>query len=297
MRIALIQTQHNKLYNFLEPNQRLMYTESKKLQTEMIEQALTLMETAINKGCDLIVTTEAINYAGQPHQLIKDRNSCGKDTEEFDRYKQYSLLIPTVEDKVVLRIADLARKGKCYIVAGLYLKRVNEGGEYLTNSAVIFNPQGVIEDIYDKIHLAGSENDYLKSGERYVSFNTEYGKIGVLICFDAQFPEAYRELALRNCDLVVCSTWGWEQIYGHARAYENGIYVASAMAVPYWGAIDGLRTPSEIIAPAGSVITRAVNDKSDIIISDVPIRDCKSNRSQRLGWRHPCTYQLINKED
>lgn len=292
MRIALVQTQQNKLYDFLNPEQRLCFDEAKVLQKDMINQSILLMEEAIEKGCDLLVTTEAINFAGQPHtfKTLKDQ------TNIDEVYQQYADLIPTEEDSIILKLSNLAKKGHCYMVVGMYLKRKVENRYCMTNSAIIFSPEGKVLDIYDKIHLAGSENDYLEVGKRYVSIDSEFGKIGVLICFDAQFPETYRELALQGCNLIVCSTWGWEQIYGHARAYENGIYVAAAMAVPYWGPIEGLRSPSEIIAPDGTVVVRGSNKEAGIVIADVDIHDCMEERKQRLCLRRPGTYQSLNKE-
>ncbi len=292
MRIALIQTQQNKLYNFLDPEQRLCFEEAKELQKDMINQTISLMEEAIEKGCDLLVTTEAINFAGHPHTFedLKNQTSIG------EMYQQYEELIPSEEDSIIMELSLLAKKGYCYMIVGMYLKHKVGNSYCMTNSAIVFSPEGKVLDIYDKIHLAGSENDYLKVGKRYVSIESEFGKIGVLICFDAQFPEAYRELALQGCDLIVCSTWGWEQIYGHARAYENGVYVAAAMAVPYWGAIEGLRTPSEIVAPDGRVIARGSYCEAGIILAEVKIDDCKEERKQRLSLRRPLTYQSLNKE-
>ncbi len=97
------------------------------------------------------------------------------------------------------------------------------------------------------------------------------------------FPESARKLSLLGAELIVCPTWGWEAIYGHARAYENGVYAAAAMAVPYWMDIEGLRSPSEAIAPDGTVLVSGSRKEKGVYLCEMDIRDCKPYRELRLG--------------
>lgn len=272
MKIALLQSRQNALYNF--PDQKKLWTvkECMRLQREMLESNYRMMEEAAAGGADLMVTAEAINYAGQPEKIDGD----------------YRELILTGQPEAFYRIGGIAEKGGCRIIAGLY--RVDEKG-CLKNSAVVWDNRGRIQGIYDKVHLAGDEKNYLSPGSRYQVFDMPFGKIGVCVCWDMQFPECARTLALMGADMIVCPTWGWEAIYGHARAYENGIYVAAAMAVPFRMDIEGLRNPSEVIAPDGRVLMSADRKRGGIFVCEADIRDCRPYRELRLGDRRPETYR------
>lgn len=276
MKIGLIQTKQNELYDFINKDRRFSVEEARRLQEQMIEKTMKQMKEAVHEGCQLIVTPEAMNYSGEPEKITGD----------------YKSLIPDLNDPLFIKISDMARDGNCYIVAGVYRR----DGEKLYNSALVYGPDGKLHHGYDKIHLAGSENDYLTPGKDYLVFDTEYGKIGVLICFDMQFPEAARILSASGAELIVCPTWGWKQIYGHARAYENGIYVAAAMGIPYWMDIEGLRNPSEIVSPSGQVLMKGSRSREGLVISTVDIRDCEEMRGFRLKCRRPETYIELYKE-
>lgn len=276
MRIGLIQTKQNRLYNFIEREEHLTAEEAKKLQDEMIEQNLSLIREAKDLNVNVIVTSEAINFPGQPEKIEGD----------------YKGLVPTKEDNFFRILSEEAKSANAYLIAGVYYRE----GSKLYNGAFVYGPDGDLRGIYQKIHLAGSENDYLTPGEDYLTIDTEYGRLGVLICYDMQFPEAVRELVLRGADIVLCPTWGWEQIYGHARAYENGIYAASAMAIPYWMDIEGLRNPSEVISPVGEILVRGSYTKTGVIICDLNPYDCKEMRESRIRERHPNTYLRIAAE-
>ena len=92
-----------------------------------------------------------------------------------------------------------------------------------------------------------------------------------------------RNLARKGCDLIVCPTWGWEWIYGPARAYENGIFVAAAMAVPYWMPIQDLRRPSMVITPDGVIKEVGPTDREAIVYCEIADIHCKESREFRTA--------------
>ena len=71
--------------------------------------------------------------------------------------------------------------------------------------------------------------------------------------------------------------------YGPARAYENGIFVAAAMAVPYWIPIKDLRRPSMIVAPDGNILAEGPTDKEAIVYCEINDIHCKPSREFRLN--------------
>lgn len=263
MVIGLIQEKQNALYQFGREDIRFTRRQALALQKEMVEKNLAMMRQAAERDCDLLVTSEAFNYAGQPGKV-----DC-----------PYEELIPEAGDVLFKELSETARRGKCYLAAGVLRKERTAGGSRLYNSIFFYGKDRRLLGVYDKIHLAGEENFFLTPGEQYQVVETEYGGIGMGICWDMQFPETAMNLASAGADLIVVPTWGWEEIYGHARAYENGIYVAAAMAVPYQEDIEGLRTPSEVVGPLGEVLTRGGRGREEVVYCTIPdIRDCKESR-------------------
>lgn len=275
MKLGLVQTKQNGLYDFANKDLYLTYEQVMVLKAEMEEQTIQLIEEACQLNCDFIVTPEAVNFCGLERCI-----DCG-----------YEDVVQTLEDSFFVRVSNLAKKYSTYIVLGAFNKR--EGQIY--NSAIVYDREGKNCLCYDKVHLAGDENLSLKNGTAYQVLDTEFGKIGIVICWDMQFPESCRELTLLGADLIVCPTWGWEGIYAHARAYENGIYVAGAMGIPFIGDITGIRNPSEVISPEGVILAQGSRDKAEVVCCDLDIKDCEEFKAMRLGNRHPETYKLIAK--
>lgn len=274
MKIALIQTKQNELYDFENPGKYWSRSDAHEKQREIVEQNIRLLEEAGRLGADLAVTSEAVNFAGPP---------------EFYR-GDYTELIWDTQREYEERFRQLAKQTRMAVIVGMYRAEQNRK---LYNSALFWNRQGELVGEYDKVHLAGSEKQYLSPGEDYRVFDTTFGKIGIGICWDMQFPECARSMALQGADLIVCPTWGWETVYGPARAYENGIYVAAAMAVPYRTEIQGLRSPSQIIGPEGKTLCSGSVKEAEIVMGDVEIRDCKEFRRLRMSDRRPETYYIL----
>lgn len=269
MKITLIQPVQNELYDFLHDPRPLSRQTVKRLQGEMIEQTCLLIEQA--EPCDLIVTTEAVNYPGRQAQLE-------------GMYASYVDQQPLME-----RFASLAKQKHSYLVAGMYAGR--DG--HLMNEAVVFDRGGRVIAHYDKVHLPGEEKLTITGGLEYCMVDADFGRFGVCICWDMQFPEVCRHFALNGAHLVVCPTWGWESIYAHARAYENGIWVAGAMSVPYQAPIEGIRTPSEIIAPDGSVRACASRSKAQALACEIDLQSMLELYQVRMTDRKPNTYQML----
>lgn len=245
MKISLLQIKQNALYNFgnsayISPDIR------KSLAEKMVRKTLIMADKAAKDGCDYIITPEAVNFTGVP-----------VDEETFDMVEPFC-------GSSFESFAALAKKYSVYILAGLYNMR---GGE-VYNSAVMFNRRGEIERVYDKVNLAGDENNMLKSGREYVIIETEHGKIAPLICWDMQCG-APEQVAKMGADIIFCPTWGWENGYGIRCAINNNVYIAAAMGIPYTGDITGVRTPSEILDRHGRVLAVGSPSEECIITKEV----------------------------
>ena len=272
MKLALIQTKQNELYNF-PGTRKFEKSEVLSLRREYMEDVFRLVEEAAKKGADLIVTTEAVNFSGH---FTKVKAIYSDLYQEMEENEKSDVDIPQDEES---RFAEIAKNYNVMILAGLVRK---EHGK-LYNSTVFWGRDGKVIDVYHKIHLAGDESKVFVPGEKLHVVDTEFGRIGMAICWDMQFPEMARNLARKGCDLIVCPTWGWEWIYGPARAYENGIFVAAAMAVPYWMPIQDLRRPSMVITPDGVIKEVGPIDREALVYCEIADIHCKESREFRTA--------------
>ena len=109
----------------------------------------------------------------------------------------------TWEGSWVERLGDYARKLNAYLVVPLIL---NEP-EGPTNSAVLIDRRGVLIGIYRKVNPVVDEDDDLergiKPGRDYPVFECDFGRIGILICWDMAYPDAWASLAMQGAELIL----------------------------------------------------------------------------------------------
>jgi predicted amidohydrolase len=145
-------------------------------------------------------------------------------------------------------MGEVARKHGMYVVVGLY----EWEGETLYNTAVLIDREGNIAGKYRKTHLPEAEVTWgITPGDTYPAFETDFGRIGIQICYDNFFPEVARSLALNGAEIVFLPIWGdgrdenrtWD-VVARARAIDNSVYfVASnysqkrSLIVDPWGQI------------------------------------------------------------
>jgi len=144
-------------------------------------------------------------------------------------------------------MSQKAKQYKMYIVSGLY----SWVGDTLKNVAVLYDRQGKIQGIYEKIQLPDAETEQgAVPGNTFPVFTTDFGIIGILICWDIAFPEVSRILALNGAEILFCPIWGdvrgpesWK-ITARSRAIDNGVYFVTNI-------FDG---HSVIVNPAGDIL-------------------------------------------
>jgi predicted amidohydrolase len=144
----------------------------------------------------------------------------------------------------------LSRKAKeygMYIVSGLYSWQ----GDTLKNVAVLYDRAGKIQGVYEKVQLPDSETEQgAVPGTKLPVFKTDFGTIGILICWDSAFPEISRGLAVNGAEMLLCPIWGdvrgtdsWK-VTARSRAIDNGVYFITNI-------FDG---HSVIVNPAGDIL-------------------------------------------
>ena len=203
-------------------------------------------------------------------------------------------------------IAEMSRVAKeegVYIVFGLVEKAVLAGEEVLYNTIVLLDKTGNFVGSYRKSHLVeGPETKYFRKGTEYPVFETEIGRIGLMICWDTAYPEVARILALKGAEIIVAPA-AWEDPYDEdwdivqcARSFDNVLYVASCNHVgperklTFFG-------KSKIVGPTGRTIVEA-GDKEEIITATVDLDvlpELRSGFYVLLKDRNPETYGEILK--
>ena len=119
----------------------------------------------------------------------------------------------------------LARQHNFYIVFSLD-ERV---GHLIYNAAVLIGPDGRLVGKYRKVCLPREEIEAgVAPGSDYPVFETRFGKVGMMVCYDGFFPEPARELAKRGAEVIAWPVWGCNPLLARARACENNVYLVSS---------------------------------------------------------------------
>ncbi|MEA1964146.1 MAG: carbon-nitrogen hydrolase family protein [Candidatus Aerophobetes bacterium] len=203
----------------------------------------------------------------------------------------------TIPGPITEALGKKAREYSLYIVANL-LER-DEDRHF--NSNVIISPKGEIIGRYRKVHLYPPEQ-FLTLGSRFLVCETEFGKIGMLICYDIAFPESARILALKGAKIVFCPTMGpaWLLEFfkrcAQARAIENQIYLVVVNVVgTHPGTGEKIIGKSFVAYPTGEITELGEEEQIFMVTIDFKEIENIKKRWWPLKDRHPETYAEIVK--
>ena len=189
--------------------------------------------------------------------------------------------IRTVAEKiggpVTSMMADLAAKNNTYVAVNF---SEVDGGD-IFNSTALLDRSGSHVGTYRKVHLPLDEYECGGApGSEYPVFETDFGKVGLTICWDAAFPEPARCLKLGGAELMVSASIGdfWET--DMARARDNGLWFAIAGGNRQWG---GPYPPSRIYDPEGRILC-SCGGYNDGIYDSYTFSDIDFNRRYYQVW-------------
>lgn len=238
--------------------------------TENLEKSLLFCHKA--KDCDLLFFPEIQLSPFFPQ--YEKRNA-----------DNYCLNINSEEIKF---LAQKAKEHNYYISPNIYMD-IN-GKKY--DTSLWINPKGEIENCSKMVHIAQAENFYEQdyytpSDDGFKVFNTPFGRIGIVICYDRHLPESIRTCALKNADLVIVPTantktepmemFEWEM---RVQAMQNQVFIAMCNRVGKEGNMD-FSGESIIIAPNGNVLFKA-DDKEQLIIYDIDLKEAENLKKSKL---------------
>jgi deaminated glutathione amidase len=263
---------------------QLNATESK---ADNIARAERLVARAASTGADLVLLPEKWNGIGPADFMRANAESLeGGETVEA--------------------MSGWARGHGITLVGGS-IAEAREGREKLSNTCVVFDPEGQIAAVYRKIHMFDvevgghvyRESEAEEPGSGPATTEVEGWKLGLTVCYDLRFPELYRILALEGCEVVSVPAAftlytgkdHWELLL-RARAVENQCYVVAANQ---WGSFaDGKAAygRSMIVDPWGVVLAQAPDEDGTIVaeLDRARLEDVR-RRLPSLANRQPAAYQ------
>ncbi|PUB24843.1 putative amidohydrolase [Promicromonospora sp. AC04] len=215
------------------------------------------MREAADQGVDLLVLPEQALQGYLPDTLSLDLDHVGYQQEHAE----------PLDGPSVRRIVALASELGLHVIFGM-TERDTRSSHVLYNTAVLLGPSGLVGS-YRKVHQPGDEKHVYWPGDEFPVFDTELGRIGMLICYDKCFPETTRALALRGAQILVMPTaWAYQDaacdpatdpmvdyytLFGRVRALENQCWFIGANLV---GPLGRLRYHghSRVIDPLGRIV-------------------------------------------
>jgi N-carbamoylputrescine amidase len=252
-----------------------------------LSKTLALVEQAAKRGAQIISTQE----------LFRSQYFC--QSEDYENFK----LAEPIPGPSTEAFQKLARKHKVVIIASLFERRA--AGVY-HNTAVIIDADGKFLGMYRKMHIPDDplyyEKFYFTPGDLgFRAWDTKYGKIGVLVCWDQWYPEGARLTAMQGAQILFYPTAiGWHpaekaaagekqhgawEIIQRSHAVANGCYVAVTNRVGHERPVggDGIEFwgQSFVAGTSGEILAKAGQKKEEILI--VPV-DLKQVDTTRTHW-------------
>jgi N-carbamoylputrescine amidase len=275
--------------------------ESKDIQIMITKIGLIQMicstEAAVNLAAAMDRIRDAAARGAQViclPELFKTRYFC-----QSEDHAHFSLA-EKVPGPTTERLGALARELEVVLIVPLFERRA--AGVY-HNTAAVIDADGTYLGKYRKMHIPDDplfyEKFYFAPGDLgFMAWDTRFGRIGVLICWDQWYPEAARLAALHGARILLYPTaigWhpsekaelgksqhdAWETIQrGHAIA--NGIYVAAvnrtgfegdaSQGIEFWGG-------SFACDPAGTLLAKGSHDKEETLIVSCDLKDVDRMRT------------------
>jgi N-carbamoylputrescine amidase len=269
-----------------------------------LDRAAARVEEAAHEGAEVVCLPE----------LFRSPYFCQReDAALFD-------LAEPVPGPSTQRLSEVARRSGVAVVVPIFEKRAP--GLY-HNSAAIIDADGRTVGLYRKMHIpddpAFYEKFYFTPGDLgFKAFETRFGKIGTLICWDQWYPEGARLTALRGAAVLFYPTAiGWHphekaqhgaaqrdawRTVQRSHAIANGCYVAAVNRVGHEPGADGgagleFWGTSFLCDPFGVVIAEGSTDREEILVGEI---DLGRIEEVRRGWpflrdRRIDAYQGIDK--
>ncbi len=231
-----------------------------------VAKALAALRRAVESQVDLIVLPELSN-SGYLFQ---------------SRAEAFQLSEPVPDGPTCLEYLEAINGTQLHVVAGI----CERDGDRLYNTAVFLGPDGYIGK-YRKLHLWNEEKLFFEPGNLGLPlFHLPFGRVGILICYDAWFPEVARILKLQGAD-IICDPTCWDLMPGlvdesnnlmppmhMGQAHTNNVFMVCAdrCGIERGCTFAG---SSCIVGPTGYLAGPASFSDEDFLIADINLADAR----------------------
>ena len=168
-------------------------------------------------------------------------------------------------------LADKARTYRCYVCAGI----LERDRDLMFNAAVLYDRDGERVGKQRKVHPYWPEEPMgVSPGDGFEVFRTDFGTVGIMICYDSWWPESARLLALKGAELILFPNAGYEEKILPARAIDNNVYIVAST----------LGSPAAIVTPRGELL--AVSAVDNVLAAEIDLNDrpkCHPNAGGNLN--------------
>ena len=263
---------------------------------ENITNATKLIKQAADEGANIILLQELFQT---PYFCIQYDENIFKLAQNFEN------------NKILKQMSELAKKLNVVLPISFFEK---DNNAYF-NSIAVINSDGNILGKYRKSHIPDGagylEKYYFNPGNTgFKVWDTNFGKIGIGICWDQWFPEAARIMALKGAEVLFYptaigdelmseydSSGAWQRVMqGHAAANIMPVVASNRIgSESVKGQVNGFYGKSFICDRSGKIIKEASKDKEEIIVAEI---DTEENHLFRRNWglfrdRRPELYKEI----
>ena len=208
---------------------------------ENLQQFAKLIEQAADQKADIVCLPEGITIVGTGRGYVIASEPVPGPTTKF--------------------LGEIAKRHNMYIVAGI-LEKVDET---VYNAAVLIDRKGDVAGVYHKVSLPREEIDGgVTPGDALPVFDTDFGKIGMMICWDVTFPEAARTLTFQGAEVIFLPIWGGHLTLAKARALENQVYLVSST----------YDMKSAVFDQEGEIMEEAT-EENQVVVVEVDLNDRK----------------------
>lgn len=221
----------------------VQYMPTGKSPRRNCEEYAPMIAAAAQQQADLIVLGETVPY-------VRTKLSPAECAEPIPG--------PTTD-----YFGGLAKQHAIHIALSLYERE----GHLVHNTAVLLSSEGKLLGRYRKVCLPHGEVEKgVAPGADYPVFDTKFGKVGLMICYDGFYPEVARALTVNGAEVIAWPVWGCDPLLARARACENRVYVVSSTFTDPkndW-------MISAVIDPSGKVLAQA-KESGSIVVSEVDL--------------------------
>lgn len=257
---------------------------------ENLKNASAMIAQGVSENADFIVLPEMFN--------------CPYSNDKFIEYGEVENDSPTLD-----AISSLANENNVYILAGSIPEKEDDK---LYNTSYLFNRKGEVIAKHRKMHLFDidvkdkitfKESDVLTAGDDFTIADTEFGKIGIGICYDVRFPELARIMVEKGALILFYPgafnmTTGpahWELLF-RSRALDNQVFCVGVAPALNKDASYHSYGHSIVANPWGEVIAQA-DEKEELVISEINLEEIKKIREELplLKNKRKDLYEVIEK--